>query len=332
MKKIYLILLTAFFACTKVTAQNIGIGTDMPDSSALLEIKSQSKGLLPPRVMLLATNNPSPIKKPAQGLLVYNLVSAGSSPTNVHPGYYYWDGNQWVSLDTKGNNYGDMQYWDGSKWMIVSPGLNGQTLTMVNGVPAWANCSCSGGTKVLILQPQNNTYELNFTNYNPNQLASGGGTQMAIQAWTALGNSLITREIIKFDYSSLGSGITIDSAKLFLYATDNPVGGNTVDAHYGNNNACSIQRITSSWSLPCPYSWNNLPSVTTVNEAIIPQSLSSTDDNEIVITNLVKDMLTNGNNGFQIKLQNEVTYNIRQYVSSYSSNTLKRPKLIIYYH
>ena len=108
--------------------------------------------------------------------------------------------------------------------------------------------------------------------------------------------------------------------------------GNTVDAQYGSNNACYIQRITSSWSLPCPYSWNNPPTVTSANRVVIPQSVTSNDDNIIQITQLVKDMVTNGNNGFLIKLQNEVTYNIRQYTASYSTNTAEHPKLVIYYH
>ena len=69
-----------------------------------------------------------------------------------------------------------------------------------------------------------------------------------------------------------------------------------------------------------------------MNQAIIPQSTSSFQDNIINVTELVKDMLTNGNNGFLIRLQTEVTYNIRQYISSLNANTAKRPKLIIYYH
>ena len=30
-----------------------------------------------------------------------------------------------------------MNYWNGSAWVVVSPGLTGQTLTFVNGVPVW---------------------------------------------------------------------------------------------------------------------------------------------------------------------------------------------------
>lgn len=36
-----------------------------------------------------------------------------------------------------GNNIGDMQYWNGSEWVIVPVGMDGQVLTMRNGIPTW---------------------------------------------------------------------------------------------------------------------------------------------------------------------------------------------------
>ena len=35
---------------------------------------------------------------PAASLLLYNTATAGVSPNNVTPGYYYWDGAAWVRL------------------------------------------------------------------------------------------------------------------------------------------------------------------------------------------------------------------------------------------
>ncbi len=37
-----------------------------------------------------------------------------------------------------GRNKGDLQYWDGSKWVILPAGVNGNVLTMANGIPTWA--------------------------------------------------------------------------------------------------------------------------------------------------------------------------------------------------
>ena len=83
-----------------------GIGTTTPDASAKLEVASSNKGFLPPRVALTATNAASPITSPANGLMIFNTATAGSSPNQVVPGYYYWDGVglKWVSLSTTVGN------------------------------------------------------------------------------------------------------------------------------------------------------------------------------------------------------------------------------------
>lgn len=94
---LFLALLTVNFAKAQV-----GIGTVTPDASAQLDVNSSNKGFLPPQVALTATNSAGPISNPATGLLVYNTATAGSSPTNVLPGYYYNAGTtgspNWVRL------------------------------------------------------------------------------------------------------------------------------------------------------------------------------------------------------------------------------------------
>ncbi len=76
---------------------NVGIGTTTPNASALLDLTSTSKGLLIPRVSLLAVgNNTSPVNAPATGLLVYNTGGALSA------GFWYWDGTQWTQIGAGG--------------------------------------------------------------------------------------------------------------------------------------------------------------------------------------------------------------------------------------
>jgi hypothetical protein len=103
MKKIVLIVVV--FTLAQLNAQT-GIGTTTPDASAKLDVYSTNKGFLPPRVALTATNVASPITNPANGLMVFNTVTAGASPYEVVPGYYYWDstGLKWVSLSTTVGN------------------------------------------------------------------------------------------------------------------------------------------------------------------------------------------------------------------------------------
>ncbi len=100
-----LLFIVGLFLSSQVVAQT-GIGTITPDASAKLEVSASNKGFLPPRVALTATNVASPITNPANGLMVFNTVTAGSSPFQVVPGYYYWDGVglRWVSLSTTVGN------------------------------------------------------------------------------------------------------------------------------------------------------------------------------------------------------------------------------------
>lgn len=79
----------------------VGIGTINPDPSSLLHIDNGdgNKGLLIPSVELTASNIGNPITPaPAQGLLVYNTVTAGSGNTIVVPGYHFWNGSQWTNI------------------------------------------------------------------------------------------------------------------------------------------------------------------------------------------------------------------------------------------
>ena len=78
-----------------------GIGTTTPNASAKLEVAATDKGFLPPRVALTASNVFAPItgtSSAATGLLIYNTASAGTTPNNVVPGYYYWNGTTWIQI------------------------------------------------------------------------------------------------------------------------------------------------------------------------------------------------------------------------------------------
>jgi hypothetical protein len=96
----------------------VGINTDgsSPDPSAMLDLKSSVKGLLPPRVGLTAINLPGPIIAPAVGLHVYNTDTAGVYPNVVFPGNYYWNGARWIAITSpQGKNTGDMLFWSSTQ-------------------------------------------------------------------------------------------------------------------------------------------------------------------------------------------------------------------------
>jgi hypothetical protein len=91
MKKTFSVI-TFLLASFVVTAQ-VGIGTSSPNSSAALDISSNSKGVLLPH--MLASQRLG-ISSPAGGLLVYQ--------TDGVPGFYYNAGSEvapnWINLTT----------------------------------------------------------------------------------------------------------------------------------------------------------------------------------------------------------------------------------------
>ncbi|WP_123901641.1 hypothetical protein [Chryseobacterium bernardetii] len=70
---------------------SVGIGTTLPDPSAMLDITSVSKGLLAPRVALISNTDNTTIPSPATGLLVFNTGTAALT----YVGYVFWNGTEW---------------------------------------------------------------------------------------------------------------------------------------------------------------------------------------------------------------------------------------------
>ncbi len=93
MKTLYTFICLVLISVS-VNAQ-VGIGTNTPDASSMLEVSSTTKGLLLPRVALTGSSSASPVTSPATGLVVYNTATA----SDVVPGIYYWNGTAWKKLD-----------------------------------------------------------------------------------------------------------------------------------------------------------------------------------------------------------------------------------------
>ncbi|GAB4277905.1 MAG: hypothetical protein Kow0068_01260 [Marinilabiliales bacterium] len=111
MKKIFIILIATFIS-GNLLSQNIAITDDdsyTANSSAMLDVKSLTKGFLAPR---MTTAQRNAISSPAAGLLVYD-TSAG--------GYYYYNGSSWVNL-TSGATSGPF-------WSYNSPNIYMSTTT-----------------------------------------------------------------------------------------------------------------------------------------------------------------------------------------------------------
>jgi len=83
---ILLFILTGTFAYS----QNVGIGTNTPNASAVLDASSTTQGFLPPRMTYAQRNA---IANPAAGLIVYCTdCNGGAGEMN------YYNGNTWMNM------------------------------------------------------------------------------------------------------------------------------------------------------------------------------------------------------------------------------------------
>lgn len=99
MFKSFTLLLCALFYEVSY-AQNVGINATgaAPNSAAGLDVDFSNKGILVPRVGLTGTDDTTTVASPIASLLVYNTATAGTSPNDVSPGYYYYTGAAWTRV------------------------------------------------------------------------------------------------------------------------------------------------------------------------------------------------------------------------------------------
>ncbi|MGB1294240.1 MAG: hypothetical protein ACPG6V_02085 [Flavobacteriales bacterium] len=92
--KLTFILGTLYFAQPLIA--QVGIGTTSPDESAILEVKSNDKGILIPTVALTSFTDITTIENPADGLMVY---AKGGTITD---GFYSWSSaeSSWLKFES----------------------------------------------------------------------------------------------------------------------------------------------------------------------------------------------------------------------------------------
>jgi hypothetical protein len=161
-------------------AQNIGINATgaSPAASAGFDIDFTNKGLLIPRVALTATNAAGPITAPATSLFVYNTATAGVSPNNVLPGYYYWDGASWVALGGSG----------GKDWSLLG---NAGTVAPASAIGSAVTNNFIGTTDAIDFAIATNGLErFRIKTDNNTQLRIGAGTSFTVNLNTGSTPSL----------------------------------------------------------------------------------------------------------------------------------------------
>ncbi len=110
MKTVFILIVGSWICMSPLLAQQVGINTNNPDGTTILDVQASNKGILPPRVALTsltattpitnAAGNPATLAEMPDALLIYNTATTGTPPNNLLPGYYFWDkaNNKWKAL------------------------------------------------------------------------------------------------------------------------------------------------------------------------------------------------------------------------------------------
>lgn len=101
--RIYLTLI--LFLTFSISFSQVGIGTTEPDDSAILEVESDSQGMLTPR---MTTSQRNAISNPAEGLLVYDTDESS---------FYFYENGSWsklISENSVSDHTGWAEYKDGT--------------------------------------------------------------------------------------------------------------------------------------------------------------------------------------------------------------------------
>ncbi|WP_262152102.1 hypothetical protein [Chryseobacterium foetidum] len=141
---------------------SVGIGTETPNSSAILDLVATNKGIMLPQIALNASNVSDAsfmATTPTTSLLVYNTNA--SFPGGR--GLYYWDGGKWVFYFNSANLnllLGITKYYSkiypGGTYTFSYPGespyVNGSSLAL-----PWVKVPETTDFDIVIDRPENNT-------------------------------------------------------------------------------------------------------------------------------------------------------------------------------
>ena len=255
MKNLKTLLFAAilFAMATVANAQSVGINSDgsSPNSSAMLDVSSTTKGLLAPR---MTATQKTAIASPATGLLVYQ--------TDGTAGYYYNSGTPaspvWICIGAgtipvanggTGTTNGSIT---GTTALTFAAGGTNQNVTLT---PSGTGYTLLNG-KVNIgdnqVQPQPPPYTLSVASYNSGQFTarisnfanstSANGLLIRAGSNSATNFGAVMIGFQNIDGAEIGS-ISQNAAFTVSYNTssDRRLKNNIVNTHFGINDLMKIQ-------------------------------------------------------------------------------------------
>lgn len=155
----------------------------------------------------------------------------------------------------------------------------------------------------------------------------GNSNEFASVTWTCSGPQCIAHSLIDFDLSSIPSNSEIIDATLYLYQNSSSSNG----PHSGDN-ASYLRSITQQWDEQT-VTWANAPATTTFDQVLLNSSVSSTQNYEVNVSQLIQNQIDNPEAAFgmMISLVNESPYKRLTFASSDNLNCSLRPRLEISY-
>lgn len=216
-------VLFVLLAITAPVKSQVAINTDgaVPNSSAMLDVTSTSRGILIPRVTQAQRNS---ISSPSNGLIVFQ--------TDGTKGIYFYDG----SLGTW-----TFQGSSTSSWDVDANGLNFQAGNIGIGGESDATASL-----YVFGYPSINNYISTFENGRNSASAFG----IKIKAGATTGFSTSTRFIGFFrDMSTISGAISYDGSASITLAnlSDSRLKTNIKETHYSINDLLKIKVRDFTW-------------------------------------------------------------------------------------
>jgi hypothetical protein len=214
MKKLNLLLFFSFLFKINAFAQSVGVGTNTPNSSAMLDVSSTTKGMLVPR---MTTAQRTAIASPANGLITYDTDTKS---------VWYFNGTSWINMVAGGGGF-TLPYSQtvnmsgtvfqlentgtGNTMMVGSTGGTGLNAYSVNGAAINANSSNGFG----IITTSTNSNALHAFSNNANNLLptirannTGGGVGLHASAVNDNGifgtSSAVSKAGVRGESSSAG--------------------------------------------------------------------------------------------------------------------------------
>ena len=181
------------------------------------------------------------------------------------------------------------------------------------------------------LKVNSNNEDVTIDDYYPAN-NTPNGIDYAPASWTISNTPTIWRSFFKFDLSSIPANAVIQSASVSLYYASVNSYGNAFHSSLSHSNESVLQRVTSPWT-ENTMTWNNQPSSSSQDQAILAQTTSGTQNYlNINVTNMLLQMLTPSTNyGFLIKLMDETPYARLLFASGDNPDANKHPELTICY-